>query len=94
MQAVTISKLRNNMKQYLDQVAESHDMLVVPRPDSDEAVVIMSLSEYNSITETAYLNSTEANRKRLEKSIAQAKAGKVKSFTSLEELKSSFVDEH
>jgi antitoxin YefM len=44
----------------------------------------MSLSQYNSQAETDYLNSTKANREHLEKSIAQAKAGKVERHKLIE----------
>jgi antitoxin YefM len=36
---------------------------------------MISLSEWNSWQETAYLNSTPANRKALDESIAQLNAG-------------------
>ena len=42
-----------------------------------EHVVLMSMADYNSMTETLHLLSTEANAKRLWKSIASLRAGKV-----------------
>ncbi len=41
-----------------------------------ETMVVMSLEEYNSIQETIYLNSTPANRARLETSIARIETTK------------------
>lgn len=63
------------MKKYLDDVTQSSDILIVTRNSDDDAVVIMSLNEYNSWMETNYLLSTEANRKALFESIEQAKRG-------------------
>ena len=68
------------MKEYFGMASQSLEVLGIFRKQEEESVVIMSIQEYNSLTETAYLLSTAANRKRLHESIEQAKAGEAVPF--------------
>lgn len=75
MDAITETNLGDRLNHFLDRVSKSSETIFVTRGNNEEAVVLMPVSEYNSIMETQYLLSSEANRKALEESIAQHKAG-------------------
>lgn len=73
---MTYSAVRADLAKTMDQVCDDHKPVVVPRRNG-KSVVIVSLEDYESLDETAYLVSSPANAKRLQESIASARAGKV-----------------
>lgn len=75
------------MKNYFDEVSATQDVLIIPRNNNeDDAVVVISIKEYNALIETSHLMSTDANRRRLERSIDHLKQGDTKLFTLENEL--------
>ena len=64
-----------------DYTFRSMEVIIVPRNNNEEAIEIMSIQEYNSLKETEHLFSTEANQKKLQKSIDQIAEGKTVKLT-------------
>jgi len=77
MHAVTYTALRQNLKTYMDKVIQDNDPLVITRKNN-ENVVLLSVNEFDSLMETNYLLSREANVEHLKKSIAQHRSGRAK----------------
>ena len=79
MDHVSYTELRQNLKKHLDKVCDDRAPLVVTRRNA-EPVVVLALSEYESLEETLHLLSDPANAEHLRKSIAQAEAGEFVEF--------------
>lgn len=81
VRVLPISDLRKNIKQHFKYVADSMGLIVLPKREKEDGIVIMSLREYNSLKETEHLLSTQANRNRLEESMDQIAAKDLVSYT-------------
>ena len=75
MDVVTYSDARANLKDVMDRVVEDKTEIIVTRQRA-EAVVMVSLSEWNSISETLHLLSSPTNAERLRKAIRDMDEGK------------------
>jgi antitoxin YefM len=70
MKAANFTEFRTNLKQFLDDVENNNETLVIKRGAGHGAVLI-SLDEFNLIMETVHLLSSRANADRLYESIKQ-----------------------
>jgi antitoxin YefM len=61
----------------MDQVCDDHEPVVITR-QKQRSVVMLSLEDYESLTETAYLLKSRANARRLLSAVKQLEAGKGK----------------
>lgn len=86
MKAMTYTAARENLAATMDRVCEDRDPVIITR-NRDQAVVMMSLDEYESLQETAYLLRSPANARRLLESIGELRDGKTvaKTLADLEE---------
>ena len=84
MNAVNYSDLRRNLKSYMDRVYGDRETLIVTRKNN-ENVVLMSLDEYNSLVETEYVLSSEANAQRIARSMKNSREGKLSEHELIEE---------
>ena len=75
MHAIPYTAARQKLAQLMDDVCENRSPVIITRQNA-ESVVIMSLADYNSLQETAYLLSSSANAERLRASVADAERGK------------------
>lgn len=77
MKTATVTEFRTRAKEFLEEVEKDQDILVLSRPKNKEGFVVLTLSHYEALEETAHLLSTQANTEHLMGSIAQHKAGQV-----------------
>jgi len=74
VKTITFSESRAKYAQTLDSVINDREEVVVTRV-GHEPVVIVSLEDYESLKETAYLLRSPANAARLIRSIERLEAG-------------------
>lgn len=84
MIAANYTEFRTGLKNYLDDVENNNETLIIKR-GSGKGTVLISLVEYNSIMETLHLLSSKLNANRLFESIEQMKTGKSVKHDLIEE---------
>jgi antitoxin YefM len=75
MDVLSYSDLRANLKKVMDRITGDRTHVVITRQKA-EAVVMVSLSDWNAMTETMHLLSSSKNAGRLRDSIRQLDEGK------------------
>ena len=74
MKTLTYTVARENLAQTMQQVCDDHVPVVITRR-RDQAVVMVSLEDYESLEETAYLLRSPRNARRLREAMDQLRAG-------------------
>jgi len=64
MSTISYSNAREKLAQTMDRVCDNHQPVVITR-QKQRSVVMLSLEDYESLTETAYLLRSPANARRL-----------------------------
>jgi antitoxin YefM len=74
MNAVSYTAARKNLASTMDRVCADHTPVLITR-NRGQSVVMLSLADYESIEETAYLLRSPANAKRLFEAIEALETG-------------------
>ncbi|MFZ5812602.1 MAG: type II toxin-antitoxin system Phd/YefM family antitoxin [Thermodesulfobacteriota bacterium] len=84
MDVITYSHAREHLAATMERVCADKAPIVITRQRA-QAVVMMSLEEYNAIEETAHLLRTPANAERLRSAVAAARSGEVAEHALIED---------
>lgn len=85
MDSINYSAVRAALARTLERVCEDHDPVIVTR-QGRPSVVILSLEDYESLTETADLLRSPTNARRLLDAIDELNAGKGRERTLDDEV--------
>jgi len=69
MEITTKSDFKNNIDQYIKQVCNDAETLII-NDEEGKNVVVISLDEYNALQSTEHELSSKANKQRLDDAIA------------------------
>ena len=76
MDTVTYSHFRSHLAKVLDRVNDDHVPVLITRQNGKPAIV-MSVEDFKSYEETAYLMASPRNAQRLNEAIAEVERGDV-----------------
>lgn len=74
MNAISYVDAQSNLAKMIDQVCDHHDPVIITRHQQPSAV-LLSLEDYESLTETAYLLKSRNNAKRIFEAISELESG-------------------
>jgi len=74
MKAISYTAARENLASTMESVCADHTPIIITR-NRDQSVVMLSLEDYESLEETAYLMRSPANAKRLLEAIHALESG-------------------
>ena len=74
MKAISYTAARENLASTINEVCEDRSPVIITRKRK-QAVVMMSLEDYESLQETSYLLRVPANAQRLQESIERLEKG-------------------
>ena len=75
MNAISYTAARENLASTMDRVCADHTPVIITR-NRDQSVVMLSLEDFESLEETAYLMRSPANAKKLLEAIHALETGK------------------
>jgi antitoxin YefM len=77
MDTITYSTARASLARTMDKVCEDHEPMIITR-SGQQSVVMLSLADFKSLEETAYLLRSPQNAQRLLAAITALSKGKGK----------------
>jgi len=75
MESISYTSARSNLAKTMEQVCDDHAPVAITRK-GEGAVVMISMADYQSLEETAYLLRSPKNTQRLIEAVAELENGK------------------
>ena len=76
MDTMTYTAACSNLAQTMDRVCNDHEPVIITRNGEQQAVVLLSLEDFQALEETAYLLRSPANARRLFSATEQLNTGR------------------